>query len=78
MELRLRGSRPATPGAVGIRERPSLANTRATRMACSPALDSQEVEFLSLLEAVHYFDVSDDGALFLHTANGAIIKARRE
>jgi heat shock protein HslJ len=47
-------------------------------MACSPALDSQEVEFLSLLEAVHYFDVSDDGALFLHTANGAIIKARRE
>jgi uncharacterized membrane protein len=56
----------------------TIGNTRATRMACSPALDSQETEFLALLEAVHYFDIADDGALFLHTGNGATIKARRE
>jgi len=56
----------------------AVANARATRMACSPALDNQETEFLRLLEAVHRFDITDDGALLLRTAEGATITARRE
>jgi heat shock protein HslJ len=56
----------------------TVANARTTRMACSPALDNQETEFLRLLEGAHHFDITDDGALVLHTADGATIKARRE
>jgi len=38
----------------------------------------REAEFLRLLEAVHHFDITDDGALRLHIADGATITARRE
>ena len=51
---------------------------RATLMACSPALDNQEREFMRLLAAVNRFDISDDGALLLVTGDGKTITARRE
>lgn len=56
----------------------TISSARATRIACSPALDNQEIEFLGLLEGTHRFDIAADGALLLHTADGATVKARRE
>ena len=56
----------------------SIEQPYATRMACAPALDNQEQEFLKLLEGTHHFDISDDGALLLHSGDGGTITARRE
>jgi heat shock protein HslJ/uncharacterized lipoprotein YbaY len=56
----------------------TIGKGQATLMACSPALDNQEREFLRLLEAVQRFDISDDGALVLHASDGNTIVARRQ
>jgi heat shock protein HslJ/uncharacterized lipoprotein YbaY len=56
----------------------SMEKGQATLMACNPALDDQERQFLRLLEAVQRFDITDDGALVLHAADGGTIVARRE
>jgi heat shock protein HslJ len=56
----------------------TIDKAQATLMACTPALDNQEREFLRLLAVVHRFDITDDGALLLHSADGATITARRE
>ena len=56
----------------------TIGKGQATLMACSPALDNQEREFLRLLETVQRFDISDDGALVLHASDGNTIVARRE
>ena len=47
-------------------------------MACSPALDNQEREFLRVLESANRFDITDDGTLMIHAASGETITARRE
>ncbi|MFP5430564.1 MAG: META domain-containing protein [Gammaproteobacteria bacterium] len=54
-----------------------LTQMASTQMACSEALMAQELKFLSLLPAVKRFDFSADGALVLHTGEGATITARR-
>lgn len=56
----------------------TVDKAQATLMACSRALDNQEREFLRLLATVQRFDITDDGALLLHSADGATITARRE
>jgi uncharacterized lipoprotein YbaY/heat shock protein HslJ len=56
----------------------SVEKGQSTLMACSPALDDQERQFLRLLGAVQRFDITDDGALVLHAADGETIVARRE
>src|SRR5690606_6437456 len=56
----------------------SIEQPYATRMACAPALNNQEQEFLAYLESTHHFDISDDGALILHSVDGGTITARRE
>jgi heat shock protein HslJ len=49
----------------------------AGRMACEPALMSQETTFLKLLEAVRKFELTNDGALVLVADDGRKILARR-
>lgn len=56
----------------------TVTQGRATLMACTPALDNQEREFLRVLADANRFDITDDGALLLHSANGETITARRE
>jgi heat shock protein HslJ len=56
----------------------TVGQARATLMACVPALDSQEREFLRVLAAVNHFDITDDGALVLRTGDGETITARHE
>ncbi|MEX2125276.1 MAG: YbaY family lipoprotein [Woeseia sp.] len=56
----------------------AVGQARGTLMACAPALDGQEREFLRLLGAASHFDITDDGALVIRTADGETITARRE
>ena len=56
----------------------TVSRGRATLMACSPALDNQEREFLRVLESANRFDITDDGTLMIHAASGETITARRE
>lgn len=56
----------------------TVEQPRSTLMACAPALDRQEREFLRLLSAAVRFDFTDDGGLVIHTAQGETITARRE
>lgn len=59
-------------------ERLTVTEGRATLMACSPALDNQEREFMRILAAANRFDITDDGALLLVAGDGETITARRE
>jgi heat shock protein HslJ/uncharacterized lipoprotein YbaY len=56
----------------------TVTEGRSTLMACSPALDNQEREFMRLLAAANRFDITDDGALLLVAGSGETITARRE
>ena len=56
----------------------TVEQPQSTLMACAPALNRQEREFLRLLAAAHHFDITDDGALVIHTAEGETVSARRE
>ncbi|HEX7038391.1 MAG TPA: META domain-containing protein [Pseudomonadales bacterium] len=56
----------------------TVEQPQATLMACASALNRQEQEFLRLLAAAHRFEISDDGALVIHAADGLTIEARRE
>jgi uncharacterized lipoprotein YbaY/heat shock protein HslJ len=56
----------------------AVTQGRSTLMACTPALDNQEREFMRLLAAANRFDITDDGALLLIAGSGETITARRE
>lgn len=49
----------------------------STMMACAEALMNQERAYLDLLPQITRFDIADDGALILSTADGRTITARR-
>ena len=49
-----------------------------TRKACAPAVMKQEAAFLAVLGAVQRIEVTEDGTLVLHAANGQRVAARRE
>lgn len=49
----------------------------STMMACEEALMNQERALFDLLPLVTRFDIADDGALILSTADGRTITARR-
>jgi putative lipoprotein len=51
---------------------------RATRMACAPALMTQEAAFLDVLGSAGGFRIRPDGALVLSDMSGRTILARRE
>jgi putative lipoprotein len=51
---------------------------RATRMACEPALMTQEAAFLNVLGAAGGFRLRPDGALVVSDTTGRTILARRE
>lgn len=53
----------------------TISQAAATRMACAPALMSQEQAVLENLQTVRHFNVDDTGALILHSSNG-MLKAR--
>ncbi|MGH8168649.1 MAG: META domain-containing protein, partial [Woeseiaceae bacterium] len=55
----------------------TVSRGHSTLMACSPALDNQEREFLRVLESANRFDITDDGALMIHAVSGETITARR-
>jgi len=50
----------------------------ATRKACAPAVMKQEAAFLAMLGAVQRIEVTEDGTLVLHAADGQRVEARRE
>jgi heat shock protein HslJ len=58
-------------------ERLAVSQLGATKMACAPALMTQESSFFDLLGNTQRFSVSSDGALILHTADGRTLTARR-
>ncbi len=55
----------------------AIGPAAATRMACAPALMSQESRFLALLATVVSFQIDQSGALVLGTADGGSLLARR-
>ena len=59
-------------------DRLKVGPIRATRMACAPALMTQEAAFLDVLGAAGGFRLRPDGALVLTDAAGRTILARRE
>lgn len=59
-------------------DRLKVGSIRATRMACAPALMTQEAAFLGVLGAVSGFRLRPDGALVLSASAGRTILARRE
>lgn len=50
----------------------------STMRGCAPALMSQEQAFLTALRGVQRFELAEDGALVLHSADGTTIRARRD
>jgi heat shock protein HslJ len=58
-------------------ERLAVSQLGATKMACAPALMTQESSFFDLLGNTQRFSVSSDGALILHTADGRTLTALR-
>ncbi len=56
----------------------AISEVASTRMACAPALMTQEQRFLALLDGVQRFDFDDTGALLLITADEVVLKARLE
>lgn len=58
-------------------ERLVVSRIGATKMACAPALMTQESKFLDVLGNVHHFSLSPDGALILHTADGRTLTGKR-
>lgn len=50
----------------------------STMRGCAPPLMRQEQVFLEALRGVQRFDLSEDGALVLHTSDGTTITARRD
>lgn len=55
----------------------SVTNPATTLKACAESLMLQEQRFLEILGGVQRFELSEDGALILHAANGRTITARR-
>lgn len=55
----------------------TVSPAATTMMACVPALEEQERRFLGALRDVRRFELSDTGALVLHTADGRTLTARR-
>lgn len=55
----------------------SFSRLASTMMACPPALMQQEQAFLSLLPDVIRFELTDEGVLRLHAADGRQLTARR-
>jgi heat shock protein HslJ len=55
----------------------TVGPVRSTRMACAPALMTQEALFLDIIGKAVRFDVADDGALSIEDAEGRRITARR-
>ena len=49
----------------------------ATKMACMEPLDGLEQRFMAVLTKVQRFDITADGALVLHAADGGTIMALR-
>jgi heat shock protein HslJ/membrane-bound inhibitor of C-type lysozyme len=56
----------------------TIGAAAATRKACAPAVMKQEAVFLAALAAVQRIEVTADGTLVLHTANGQRVTLRRE
>lgn len=63
-----------TVGGEGVTIGPAMA----TRKACPPAVMKQEAAFLAVLAGVQRVEVTADGTLVLHAANGQRVTARRE
>ncbi|MGH6619066.1 MAG: META domain-containing protein [Alphaproteobacteria bacterium] len=59
-------------------DRLKVGPIHATRMACAPALMTQEAAFLDILGAAAGFRLRPDGALVLSDPAGRTILARRE
>lgn len=55
----------------------SVTNPATTLKACAESLMQQEQRFLEILGSVQRFELSENGALILHAANGRTITARR-
>jgi heat shock protein HslJ len=55
----------------------TISKTATTRMACAPALMTEEGLFLDVLGNVVRFAIGQDGALILHTRDRRTITARR-
>jgi heat shock protein HslJ/membrane-bound inhibitor of C-type lysozyme len=55
----------------------TVASPVTTLKACAESLMQQEQRFLELLRTVQRFELSENGALILHAANGRTITARR-
>jgi heat shock protein HslJ len=55
----------------------SVANPVTTLKACAESLMRQEQRFLEILGSVQRFELSENGALILHAANGRTLSARR-
>jgi heat shock protein HslJ/uncharacterized lipoprotein YbaY len=55
----------------------TLSKAATTLMACPPSLMQQETKFLTLLQDVQRFEISPNGLLVLHTADGRTLTARR-
>ena len=49
-----------------------------TRKACQPAVMAQEAAFLAALGGVQRIEMTADGTLVLHTANGQRVTSKRE
>lgn len=50
----------------------------ASMRTCEAPYMAQEAEFLEILRGVNRFELKDDGALVLHSADGGTIQARRQ
>jgi heat shock protein HslJ len=55
----------------------TFSGIAATRMACMEPLDGLEQRFMAVLTQVQRFDITADGALLLHAADGGRIMALR-
>lgn len=56
----------------------TIGAAAASRKACVPAVMKQEAAFLAALAAVQRIEVTADGTLVLHTADGQRVTAKRE
>jgi len=54
----------------------TIGNAAVTRMACAPALMDLEQKFLDILMNTQRFELTETGALVLHTADGRTLTAR--
>jgi heat shock protein HslJ/membrane-bound inhibitor of C-type lysozyme len=56
----------------------TIGAAAVTRKACPPAVMKQEAAFLAALAAVQRIEVTGEGTLVLHTANGQRVTSKRE